>query len=364
MKEKQSGRGSRFSATWATKNVSCFLGVLAAVLLVLVQAAFPPSAGAVSLKQVVAAANAEGTLNFYASSTLTPMGAKALQEGLNKKFGTHITVRFTGAGSMIRDVSRVITEIDLGGKPTWDIMLVTDAHYATLVRNHALESFDYAGTFGLDPKLLFYGGQAVAFATQFVAPAYNTKLVKPADAPKTWNDLLNPKWKGKMGISTASHHWARLSEDWGVKKTDEFVHKLMALKPSLGRVGTIFTRLQLGEILVAASMSDSFINKAKKEGAPVAFIADPDPIIAGQYMAAALKGAAHPNAARLMAFFLTTPEGQKIWDKYQGQTCMFIPGTPDYNFARKHRVLVASSKFALEKLAPLTKRYGRMIGLR
>jgi len=62
--------------------------------------------------------------------------------------------------------------------------------------------------------------------------------------------------------------------------------------------------------------------------------------------------------------FLITPEAQKLWEKYQGQTSMFIPGTPAFAFAQKHRVLVATDKFAREKLDELTERYGKMIGLR
>jgi len=363
MPRKRNQGQSRLRA-YTGKSTRRTLGILAVLALILAQSFLQPQGEAASLNEVSAAAKKEGTIDFYASSTLTPQGAKALEEAFNKKYGVGITVRFTGAGSMIRDVARVVTELSTGARPTWDLMLVTDAHYATLIGNDAVETFDYPRTFGLDPKVLFFDGKAIAFATQFVAPAYNTKLLKPADAPKTWNDLLNPKWKGKMGISTATHHWARLAQEWGEKKTDEFVKKLMELNPSRGNVGTVYTRLELGETLVAASMSDSFVNEAKEKGAPVAFIENPDPIVAGQYMAAALKGAAHPNAARLMAYFLITPEAQKLWEKYQGQTSMFIPGTPAFAFAQKHRVLVATDKFAREKLDELTEKYGKMIGLR
>src|SRR5207237_1131315 len=77
-----------------------------------------------------------------------------------------------------------------------------------------LEKVDWAAL-GVGPRSISYDGSAVMTASTFVAPAYNPNLVSAADAPKDWGDLADPRWRGKMGVSTATHFWARLAQAWG-----------------------------------------------------------------------------------------------------------------------------------------------------
>jgi ABC-type Fe3+ transport system substrate-binding protein len=75
---------------------------------------------------------------------------------------------------------------------------------------------------------------------------------------------LDPKWKGgKLGMSAATHHIARLATLWGESKTTEYVKALAAQQPILGPLGTIYSRLQLGEVLLAITLTDSFVHQAK-----------------------------------------------------------------------------------------------------
>ena len=143
-------------------------------------------------------------------------------------------------------------------------MLVTDAHYATLFNNGALEKIDWTALGVADAKVITYDGTTLNYATQFVAPAYNPNLVSAAEAPKDWNDLLDPKWRGKLGISTATHHWARLGQVWGDERTTRFMEGPNAQQPTLGRLPELYTRLTLGEIPVYASITDSYANEAKQ----------------------------------------------------------------------------------------------------
>jgi len=315
------------------------------------------------LQTVSEGARKEGTLKLYAPSTLGPRGAHLLQEGIKKKYGVDLNVVYTSSGSMTRDVAKVVTELAAGARPTWDIMLVTDAHYISLVENDFLEHVDY-GALGVDPKAVVYDGAAVAYATQFVAPAYNTRLIKPADAPKRWEDLLDPKWKGKIGVSTATHHWGRLAQVWGDEKTTKFVRALAEQKIVRARLPEVYTRLQLGEVLIAATMTDSYLNEAREKGAPLGFIEAVEPIIATHYLAAPLKGAEHKNAALLLIAFLVSPEGQAIWGKEQGQTSMFVKGSPAYNYVQKKNAVSLEKKFALGRFEDLTTKYGKLLGFR
>src|SRR3954468_1367722 len=93
---------------------------------------------------VVQAAAQEGTVAIYASSNLGKEGVAKLEEAFNQKYGLHATIQYTASSSMTRDASRAITEISAGQPPTWDLMMLTDAHYATFVQNGVLEPVDWA----------------------------------------------------------------------------------------------------------------------------------------------------------------------------------------------------------------------------
>src|SRR5438105_1003313 len=78
-------------------------------------------------------------------------------------------------------------------------------------------------------------GAAINYVTSFVVPAYNPNVVSASEAPKDWNDLLDPKWRSNLGMSTATHHWARLAQVWGDERTTRFVEGLAAQQPVLAQ---------------------------------------------------------------------------------------------------------------------------------
>src|SRR5919202_5657744 len=123
-----------------------------------------------------------------------------------------------------------------------------------------------------NPAILAYDGVAINYVSSFVSPAYNPNVVPADQAPKDWPDLLDPKWRGKIGVSTATHHWARLAQAWGDERTTRFMEGLAAQQPTLGRLPELYTRLTLGEILVYATISDSYANEARRSGAPFQFV--------------------------------------------------------------------------------------------
>ena len=313
---------------------------------------------------VVQAAAQEGTLELYTPTTLEKAGAARLVEAFNRRYSLNVDFNYTPSGSMTRDAARVVTEISAGQPPTWDLMLVTDAHYATLYNNGALEKVDWASLGIGDAPVVTYDGTALNFATQFVAPAYNPNIVSASEAPKDWNDLLDPRWRGKIGVSTATHHWARLAQWWGDERTTRFMEGLAAQQPSLGRLPELYTRLTLGEISVYASTTDSYANEAKQTGAPFVFVESVKPIIATNYSVGVLKGVKRPNLAKLFAVFMTTPEAQEIWDQQQGQTSMFIQGTPAWRYVQGKEVVALDAKYAADQLEDLTEKYGRLVGYR
>lgn len=333
--------------------------VLSAVLTVLQSLS---AASAAPLDDLIAGAKKEGTLDFYGPSTLKAEGAQALAQAFNKKYAASINVKFIPSGSMTRDVGKVATQAATGAPPEWDVMVATDAHHASLWLRKLHKPFDYK-SLGVDEKLIEHDGGSISFVHQYIVPAYNSSMVSPKDAPKSWEDLLQPKWKGRLGVTTATHHLGRLAVGpWGEEKTTAYVKALAQQNPVVGELGPTYTRLQLGEILVAFSLTDSYIHLAKQTGAPIAEAVEVQPVIAPAYHVGVLKGAQHPNAAHLFALFMTMPEAQQVWEKTVGVSSALIPGTAYYQKA-KGKQMIYMRQDQSEKVESLAKKYGRMIGL-
>jgi iron(III) transport system substrate-binding protein len=332
-----------------------------ALLVLITVTALTKLAVAAPIDDLIKGAKQEGTIEFYAPSTLTPQGAQALAAAFNKKYGLNVKLQYSPSGNMTRDVGKVVGLGASGVPPEWDLMVVTDAHHATLWVKKMHQTFDYK-SIGVDAKAIQYDNGAVSFANQFALPAYNRQLVAAKDAPKSWDDLLNPKWKGKLGVSSATHHMARLAAGpWGEEKTTNFVKALTKQELILGRLGEIYNRLLLGEIVVAVSVSDSEIKSEKHKTAPVVLAESVSPLIAAAYDAGVPKNAAHPKVAHLLAGYLTTPDAQKIWEKYAGQSSALIPGTTAYKYVQKKEVVYMSQDQA-EMIDRLSREYGKIFG--
>jgi iron(III) transport system substrate-binding protein len=336
-----------------------FSGITAA-LVVLQWLSLAPAA---PLDDLIAAAKKEGTLDFYGPSTLKADGAQAFSQAFNKNYGTNINVKFIPSGSMTRDVGKVATQAATGAPPEWDVMVATDAHHASLWLRKLHKPFDYR-SLGVDEKLIDHDSSSISFVHQYIVPVYNNSMVSPQDAPKSWEDLLQPRWKGKLGVTTATHHFGRLAVGpWGEEKTTAYVKALAQQNPVVGQLGPTYTRLQLGEILVAFSLTDSYIYLAKQTGAPVAAADEVQPVIAPSYHVGVLKGAQHPNAAHLFAIFMTTSESQQIWERTVGVSSALIPGTAYYRKAQGKQ-MIYMSKDQAEKVDQLAKTYGKIVGIR
>lgn len=331
-------------------------GLLAAIVL----AGWSSHALASAQDELVAAAKKEGTIEFYGPSTLTPNGAQELSAAFNKRYGFNITLQYNPSGNMVRDVSKIVSQALTGVPPQWDAMVVTDAHHATLYLRKLHEPYDYT-KLGVDRKFIQYNNGTVAVLNQFILPAYNKKILPAKDVPKSWGDLLDPKWKGgKLGINTATHHFARLAAAWGEEKTTNYVKALAKQEPILGRLGEMMTRLQLGEILIAVTLTDGHIARSKKKGAPLTF-AEIQPVISPAYQCGVPKNAEHTNVGHLFCAFLLSPESQKVWLKYTGQSSALIPGTPAYEYAQGKQVLFMTQDQAKE-VDKLAREYGKILG--
>ena len=317
---------------------------------------------AAPIDDLVAAAKKDGVIELLAPSTTGDKGAQALGSAFNKKYGLNIKMNYTPSSNMTGDVAKLVMGAASRATPEWDLMLVTDAHHATVWARKLHQPFDYA-KLGVLPELIQYDNGAVSVGNQFVLPAYNRNILPAQDVPKRWEDLLDAKWKGgKLGVSTATHHLSRLAVGpWGENKASEFVRAIAKQEPILGTLANLNTRLQVGEILLAVTLVDSFISQAKKDGVPIVFAEGLDPVISPTYNAGVPKGASHPNVGHLFAVFLASLEAQEVWEKFNGQTSALIPGTTAFKYAQGKRLLQMHQNQA-ETVDRLARQYGKILG--
>ena len=141
---------------------------------------------------------------------------------------------------------------------------------------------------------------------------YNTELVKPNEVPKTLDDLLNPKWTGKLSIPDPTRHtttaqFLRNLEKFKGDKWLDYVKALAKQKPILVEsLAPVTTTIIKGEALVGIT----YIKYIKQYKGPVSYVPMDKYLTDPNYMSLSGK-ATHMNAAKLYIDFACTPEGQK-----------------------------------------------------
>ncbi|MED1951794.1 ABC transporter substrate-binding protein [Brevibacillus centrosporus] len=204
-------------------------------------------------------------------------------------------------------VEKIITESS-AGQVNVDVADFPLAYLPQLINRGLIEKYDYEGVFGL--KSLRFDSQAVDIYHLSVPISYNKNLVSEEDVPKSWDDLLLPKWKGKKIIlESRGIAFSILSQEWGEQKTLEFLDKILAQDPIIVKGGTpTLQSLANGEGAIAIGTYAYKVDELQKKGAPVDF-ANVGPVPAMGYAAGVLKKSPHPNAALLFASWLGSKEG-------------------------------------------------------
>ena len=171
--------------------------------------ASPPLTAAETLDQLIAGAKKESELTFIAGAQ-TFGGAKtlsALEAALNKKFGLSARIRFAAGPEMNAMAARVITEMKSGNKASTDIYHGSQSHLALLHKEKALERVNWSGVFPWITKPMeIFPEEGLLVFTSLRGMIYNSNLIPKDKAPKTYEDLVDPRlsptWAGQTGHST------------------------------------------------------------------------------------------------------------------------------------------------------------------
>src|SRR5436190_7305278 len=144
--------------------------------------------------------------------------------------------------------------------------------------------------------------------------AYNTQLVKKEDLPNTFQDLLDPKWKGKLGIEANVPEWySTVVLSMGEEKGIQFFRALVARNGISVRTGhSLLNNMVLaGEVPLALTVYNFMAEAARRKGATIDWFAL-EPAVARMSGIGIARRAPHPNAALLFYDFMLSTEAQEL----------------------------------------------------
>lgn len=194
-----------------------------------------------------------------------------------------------------------------------DLVDTNDSETEFMRRKGMLQPFHTPSTDRYDKRFIHPQGYWVASRITMIVLGYNTRLVKPAEAPKRYEDLLDPKWRGKMALEQDQTEWfMTLMEHWGEEKGRAFFQRLRGQNPQIRSGHTLMAQLiSAGEDPLSPNAYNHHMASDQRKGAPVDWT-NLEPVVGGLRVAGMAKNAPHPHAALLFLDFVFSKEGEKV----------------------------------------------------
>jgi iron(III) transport system substrate-binding protein len=257
---------------------------------------------------IIAKAKEEKTLVYY--STTDIRDGTAMVHAFQKKYPFVEPKLFRLGSTQI--VIKVLQE-HRGGVHLFDVLSATSFQFYEMFKEDLFQKYDSPERRAFLDNFKDKDGYWASAYHNASVMAYNTSLLKAAELPKSYDDLLEPKWKGKMLMDNRETEWyASMIQVLGREKAVKLMRGLAKQELSFRNGRTLITQvLASGEAPLAVNNYDHLVQSAKKRGAPVESI-PATPVISRVTPIALGKHAPHPNIGRLFIDFSLSEEGQKI----------------------------------------------------
>ena len=261
------------------------------------------------MEKIAAAAKKEGTLTIY--TTFAEKDQPALFSPFEAKYGVKIVVWRAGTDKVLQ---RTIQEA-AARKYNVDVIHFGAPEMEALSREKILQAVASPVHRDLHTGSVPSHREWAATLLSVWVQAYNTKLIRKQDLPKSYADLLDPRWKGKLGIEAKNEDWfASVVEVMGGgEKGLQFFRDLVARNGLSPRTGhTLLNNMVIaGEVPLALDIYNYMPEQAKRKGAPVDWFVL-EPAVARSNAIGIARRAAHPNAALLFYEYMLGIEGQQV----------------------------------------------------
>ena len=256
---------------------------------------------------ILEGARKEGVVVIYTSLNLKD--SVPITDAFEKKYGIKTSLWRAGSEKVL---NRSITEAR-AGRFTPDVIETNGPEMEALYREKLLSEF-YSPTFKDIPTVAFPKHRNyVATRFNFFVLGYNTNMVKPEEVPNTLQDLLHPRWAGKIAIEASDSDWfAAVVKTMGEKEGMAFFRKLAESRPQMRTGHTLIAELlSAGEMPLAPTVYNQNVERLIVKGAPVKW-KPLAPTFGRPNAIGVAKHAPHPYAALLFADFMLSREGQEL----------------------------------------------------
>jgi iron(III) transport system substrate-binding protein len=211
-------------------------------------------------------------------------------------------------------LNRILTE-HRAGRFQFDTFNIRSSALYTLKKANIVGRHDSPYRRGLRPGFYDKDGYFNGIWASLMVYLFNSKQMERAQAPKSIADLLNPKWRGKMGLDQDADDWlAALLEYYGDDKGKEIVRSLAAQQLNIRKGRTLVSQLvAAGEFPLQIDAHHHEAVGLRKAGAPIDYVF-PEPFIPVKSVSALILSSRppHPHAAALLIDFMISKKGQEI----------------------------------------------------
>ena len=258
-------------------------------------------------QRILQGAKKEGQVLVYTSLNLKD--SVPIAEAFEKKYGVKLQLWRSSSEKVLQ---RALTEAR-GGHFAVDAFELNGPEMEALYREGMLEEFHSPQFRNLPPQAFPKHRHYAADRFNFFTITYNTNLVKPNEVPNSYEDLLHPRWVGRIGIEAGDTDWfGSIVKLMGEDKGLAFFRKLSRMKPQIRTGHTLMAELVAsGEIPLAATIYNHNAERLLVNGAPVKWKAL-TPTFGRPNAVAVAKHAPRPHAALLFADFMLSLEGQTL----------------------------------------------------
>jgi iron(III) transport system substrate-binding protein len=275
---------------------------------------------------MIKAAKKEGQAVWYTTLIVSQMVRPAVA-AFEKKYG--VKVKYARANSSTTAI-KILNE-HKAGRVQADLTDGTSTPGA-LIKEGIIDAWLPDGVKNYPSYMVDKGKRWTTTNIYVLTPAYNTNLIKPGTQPKTYEELLNPKYKGKItwngGPSTSGSAGfvGTILGAMGEKKGMDYLKKLakqnIAAQSASAR--KVLDTVIAGEYSICLQCFNHHSVISQKKGAPVNWYAI-EPATVVLHLVAKIKNSPNPNAGKLLFDFLVSDEGQAIFQK-----AGYLPANPKF----------------------------------
>ncbi len=264
-----------------------------------------------ALQDLYKAAKAEGQVIWQYSASLNDV--KGLTDVFKAKYPDIKLTVFSFSAARIP--TRIIGEA-AGKKFTLDVATFRQYHLIPLIERDLLVKYDWTKV-GVSQSNIIFDGVGVLILDFPYVWVRNTNLVSEAESPRTWEDLLDPKWKGhKISIRAAASAFTPLYLTWkkDKQKAVDYINRIKKQEVVPGdRMALVMSRVATGECPIGR-VAMPYVIEALREKAPIAILPISPTADFGNLVCIP-KGVPHPNAAKFFMSWLSSPEAEQEWGK-------------------------------------------------